>query len=108
MSRRGNHDRGVLLRAIPTPGELADNSELALLHALHHILDLVPRVLVATHPELADPDAPFWVREVSKTTHHANHIVAAAHRLQQHIHAYRAAITRARDQRVESDTEIPF
>ena len=93
---------------LPTPGELVDDPEIALLHALDAILDLVPRVLVAAHPELADPDAPFWVREASTTTRHAHHIVAAAHRLQQHIRAYRAAITRARDQPAESDLEIPF
>ena len=101
-------DRGVWLRRIPTPDELADNPELALLHALDEILDLVPRVLVATHPELADSDAPFWVREASELTPLANPIVMGTHRLQQHLRAYRAAITRARDQRVESDPEIPF
>ena len=108
MSPSGNPLRSVSLHRIPTPDELADNPELALLHALDAVLDLVPRALVATHPELADPDAPFWVREASTTTRHAHHIVAAAHRLQQHIRAYRAAITRARDQPAESDPEIPF
>jgi len=93
---------------IPTPDELADNPELALLHALDDILELVPRVLVAAHPELADPDTPYWVREASKTTHHANHIVATTHRLQQRIRAYRDAIMIVREQRVESDPEIPF
>jgi len=103
-----NPDRGVRLRRIPTPDELADHPGLALLHALDEILDLVPRVLVATHPELADPDAPFWVREASEPTRLANPIVMGTHRLQQHIRAYRTAITLARDPRVESDPEIPF
>ena len=102
------HNRGVSLPRIPTPDELADNPELALLHALDDILDLVPRVLVAAHPELGDPDAPFCVREASKTTRHANDIVLDAHRLQQHIRAYRDAITLARDQRSEGNPEIPF
>ena len=93
---------------IPKPHELADDPELALLHALDEILDLVPRVLVATHPELADPDAPYWVRDTSRTLRKADDILPAAHRLQQLIRAYRAAITLARDQRVESDPEIPF
>ena len=99
--------RGSLHR-IPTPSELEDAPELALLHALREILDLVPRTLVAAHPELGDPDAPFWVREASRATRKANDLVATAHRLQQHLRAYRAAITLARDQRVESDPEIPF
>lgn len=94
---------------IPTPDELADNPELALLHALDDLLELVSRVLVAAHPELADPDAPYWVREASKTTHHANYIVATTHRLQQRIRAYRDAIMIVRERRfAESDPEIPF
>jgi hypothetical protein len=101
-------DGGASLRRIPTPGEIADAPELALLHALDEILDLVPRALVAGHPELGDPEAPFWVREASRTTRKANDIVATAHRLRQHLRAYRTAITRARDQRFESDPEIPF
>ena len=108
MSPRVNHDRGALRRRIPTPYELADHPELALLHALDEIMDLVPRVLVAAHPELADPDAPFWVREASEPARHAGHVLADVHRLQLHIRSYRDAITRARDQRVESDPEIPF
>ena len=108
MSPRAKNGRGVSLRRIPTPDELADNPEFALLHALEDILDLVPRVLVAAHPELADPGAPFWVREASKTTRYANDIVGDAHRLQQYIRAYRDAITLARDQCVESDPETPF
>ncbi len=99
---------GLSSQRIPTPDELADASELALLHALDEILDLAPRVLVAAHPELGDPDAPFWAREASRTTRKANDIVATAHRLQRHIRAYRRAIMRAREQRREADPEIPF
>ena len=108
MSPSVNPGRGVPLRPIPSPHEIAVDPEIALLHALDGILDLVPRVLVAAHPQLGDPDAPFWIREASTTTRHGNHIVAAAHRLQQHIRAYRDAITLARDQRFQSDPEIPF
>lgn len=103
-----NHERHISAPRLPTPDELADDPEIALLHTLNDILDLVPRVLVAAHPELADPDAPFWLREASMTTRTANDIVAGAHRLQLHIRAYRTAITLAREQRVESDPEIPF
>ena len=93
---------------LPTPGEIADAPELALLHALDDILDLAPRVLVAAHPELADPEAPFWVREASRTTRKASDIVDAANRLQRHIRAYRRTISLARDPRREADPELPF
>ena len=108
MSPRVNPDRGVWLRRIPTPDELADNPELALLHALDVALDLVPRALLATHPELADPDAPFWVRDTSQTLRKADDILPAAHRLHQLIRAYQTAVTLDRDQRLERDPEIPF
>ena len=99
---------GLSPRRFPTPGEIADAPELAILHALAEILDLAPRALVAAHPELADPDAPFWVREASRTTRKADDILATAHRLQRHIRAYRRAISLARDQRCEADPEMPF
>ncbi len=99
---------GLSHRPLPTPGELADAPQLALLHALDEILDLAPRVLVAAHPELADPDAPFWVRDASRTTRKACDIVAAAYRLRRLIRAYRRAISLVRDTRCEADPELPF
>ena len=108
MSRSVKSQGGLSPRGVPTPGEIADAPELALLHALDEILDLVPRVLVAAHPELADPEAPFWGRETSRTPHKANDIVATAHRLQRLLRAYRRAIAMARDQRLEVDPETPF
>ena len=99
---------GLAPQRIPTPDELVDAPESALLHALNEVLDLVPRVLVAAHPELGDPEAPFWVRETSRSARKAEKIVATAYRLQQHIRAYRTAITLARDQRFKIDPETPF
>ncbi len=95
-------------RRFPTPDEIADAPELALLHALDEILVLVPRTLVAAHPKLGDSEAPFWLQEASRTIRKANDIVATAHRLRQHLRAYRVAITLARDQRIDSDPEISF
>jgi len=96
------------LHRIPTPDELADHPELALLHALDEILELLPRVLVAAHPELAEPDAPYWVREASEPARRANDLVLDAHRLRQDTRHYRAAITSAQHQRVDRDPEISF
>ena len=102
------NDGSVSLHRIPTPDELAHHPELALLHALDAILDLVPRALVAAHPELGDPDAPSWARENSRSVPKPDPILATAHRLQRYIRAYRRAITRAQDQRLEPDPDIPF
>ncbi len=104
MKRNG----GRAPQRIPTPDELADAPESALLHALDESLDRVPRALVAAHPEFGDPEAPFWVRETSRSAREAEKIVATAYRLQQHIRAYRTAITLARDQRFTIDPKTPF
>jgi hypothetical protein len=93
---------------LPTPDELVEAPELAILHALDQILSLAPRVLVTAHPELADEAAPFWVVEASKITKTAAGIVADAHRLQRLIRAYRSAASLTRNQRSEVDPEIPF
>jgi len=93
---------------LPTPDELVDAPELAILQSLDQILNLAPRVLVTAHPELADTSAPFWIIEASKTTQPAARIVADAHRLQRRISAYRTAISIERDQRGENDPEMPF
>ena len=93
---------------LPTPDELVDAPELAILHALDQILILAPRVLVTAHPQLADTGAPLWIVEAPKTTQTAADIVAEAHQLQRFIRAYRRAVSLARDQRAEVDPEIPF
>jgi len=93
---------------LPTPDELVDAPELAILYALDQVLILAPRVLVTAHPQLADTGAPFWIIEASKTAQTAAGIVADAHQLQRLIRAYRTAVSLARDQRSEVDPEIPF
>ena len=93
---------------LPTPDELVDAPELAILYALDQILNLTPRVLVTAHPELADTGAPLWVVEAAKTTQTAADIVAEAHQLQRFIRAYRRVVSLARDQPAEVDPEIPF
>lgn len=100
--------RGLAPRPLPTPDEIAHAPELVALHALEEILELTLRALVAAHPELTDAEAPFWAREASRATRKAEHVVAIAHRLQQHLRAYRTAIPPAPDQRLETDPEAPF
>ena len=93
---------------LPTPDELVDAPELAILHALDQILNLAPRVLVTAHPQLGDTSAPFWLIEASKIAQTAADIVAEAHQLQRFIRAYRRAISLSREKREQVDPEIPF
>ena len=99
---------GLSPRRLPTPDEIDDAPELAILHVLDEVLNLTPRVLVAAHPELTDPEAPFWVREASRTSRKADDIVTTAHQLQRIIRAYRRASLLEREQRCETDPEMPF
>ena len=108
MSRDAKQVRRSLLQNTPTPAELTDAPELAILHALNEILDLALRALIAAHPQLGNPDTPFWARETSRATGHANDILATAHRLRHHIRAYRTAITLARHHSLAGDPDIPF
>ncbi len=108
MRRSIKSNRSLNTPHLPTPDELVDAPELAILYALDQILILAPRVLVTAHPELADTGAPFWVIEASKPTQIAADIVAEAHGLQRLIRAYRRAVSLSRDQRAEVDPDIPF
>ena len=108
MTRSTKSNRAPKALHLPTPDELVDAPELAILHALDQLLNLAPRVLVTAHPELADTGAPFWVIEASKATQNAADIVAEVHRLQRLIRAYRRAVSLSREKRAEVDPQIPF
>ena len=49
----------------PTPEELEEAPELAVLALLDANLDLALRALVSAHPALADPDRPAWTLDHS-------------------------------------------
>jgi hypothetical protein len=87
----------------PTPAELADAPELAILAALDDTLHLALRALVAAHPQLGDPDCPAWAREAGATAAAADRILTAARRLDRALDAYRRATTRSRDADSEPD-----
>lgn len=57
---------GPKIDRTPTPEDLVDAPELAILAALERTLDLVVRALVSAHPELADPERPYWLRQASR------------------------------------------
>jgi len=105
---RSSNDSAPNATHLPTPDELVDAPELAILHTLDQILNLTPRVLVTAHPQLADIGAPLWIVEAAKTTQTAADIVAEAHQLQRFIRAYRRAVSLARDRRRQVEPDIPF
>jgi hypothetical protein len=94
------------VRRPPTPEELVETPELAILAALDDTLALTLRALVAAHPQLADPECPYWARHASAKSVAADRILKASRPLSTAIEAYcgAAAVRRKRD----DDPDIPF
>lgn len=90
----------------PTPIEIADVPELAILAALEDILDLALRALCAAHPQLGDLDCPYWAQYPSPARAAADRIVDAAAPLTRALDAYRRAVTPPH--RHGPDPDAPF
>jgi hypothetical protein len=76
----------------PTPDDLAHAPELAILAALDRTLDLVGRALVCAHPELADPERPYWLRQASPVATAAETLVKQIAGTEHALIAYREAV----------------
>ena len=108
MTRRGTPD-GPKTDRMPTPDELAHAPELAILAALDQTLDLVVRALVCAHPELADPERPYWLRQASRWTTAAEALADQTADMKQALIAYREAVEiRRQDKASEHPDDLPF
>lgn len=94
------------VRRPPTPQELADVPELAILAALDATLALALRALVAAHPQLVDPECPHWARDVSAERDAAERILTASVPLSTAIEEYGRAAAARRDH--DDDPDTPF
>ena len=93
----------------PTPDDLVDAPELAILAALENTLELVVRALVCAHPELADPERPYWLRQASRVATAAENVVDLSVDMKHAITTYREAIEiRRRDEASEHPDDLPF
>jgi hypothetical protein len=81
----------------PTPEELVEAPELAVLALLDTNLELALRALVAAHPALGDPDRPPWTFEPSPSSRAAEIFLASAKRLHQALETYRDAVAPRHD-----------
>ena len=94
---------------MPTPDDLAHAPELAILAALESTLDLVVRALVCAHPELADPERPYWLRQASRVTAAAETVVDQSADMKQVLIAYREVIEiRRQDEASEHPDDRSF
>ena len=81
----------------PTPEELGDAPELAVLALLDANLELALRALVAAHPALGDPDRPAWTLDHSPSGRAAETFLARAKGLHRALETYRDAVALHRD-----------
>lgn len=81
----------------PTPPDLAENPELAILTLLDTALDLAVGALLALYPELADPERPYWIGAPSVACDRAAGITTRAHSLRDAIARYRRILPPADD-----------
>ncbi len=100
---------GPKIDRTPTPEDLVDAPELALLAALERTLDLVVRALVSAHPELADPERPYWLRQASRMPTAAATLVDQSAEMKQALVVYREAVEiRRRDNAPEHPDDLRF
>ena len=108
MTRRDSPG-GRKIDRTPTPDDLAHAPELAILAALECTLELVVRALVCAHPELADPERPYWLRQASRMTTAAETVVDQSVDMKQALIAYREVIEiRRQDEASEHPDDLTF
>jgi len=96
---------------IPTSDELGGDPELAILVALDLTLELASRALACAHPELLDPERPYWLGPPTRAVTLAKTLVRRASTLQRALHAYRKAVELRRQDEAAAARirdEIPF
>jgi len=103
VTRRFAPDSGNLDR-IPTPDDLDRAPELAILAALDHTLAVSVAALAGAHPELGDPERPYWLGSPSRSVTIAMTLIRRTRGLQRAIRAYRRAVEIRR--RLEDSTDL--
>jgi hypothetical protein len=73
---------------LPSPLQIEEHPELAILAAIELCLDLAVGALVALYPELADPERPYWCRNYLDPPAQASSDLAAANSLQDTLTHY--------------------
>lgn len=73
---------------LPTPPELDQAPELALIAVLEFTLEIAVQALVAAHPQLCDHQRPYWIPQTPSSMI-AEVIVSTVDSLKQSLHDYR-------------------
>ncbi len=99
--------RGI---ALPTPRQIANAPEIAILRAIEIDSELVVRALIAAHPEIEGNEVPYWAaNNESDTNHLASKIVDCAIKMRTEIDDYFRAVEAERmDANPNFEDELPF
>ena len=95
----------------PTPWELLDHPELAVLTLLESAVTLTSATLCASHPQLSDPDYENRLRPGDSKPLLAENIIAAGNALLSLLGTYRRALTLSGRRPVPGDgreADLPF
>ncbi len=107
MTRR-DPPEGRKIDRTPTPDDLVDAPELAILAALDRTLDLAVRALVCAYPELTDPERPYWLCQASPIATAAETLVHQTVDMKQALIAYREAVEIQRQNNVPEHPDDPL
>ncbi len=77
---------------LPTPREIEEDPELAVLAAVAPALDALASALLAAHPVICDDERPYWLSKPSPAAGVARQMVTAAGHLGRLIERYRSVV----------------
>ena len=90
---------------MPTPPQLDEHPEVGVLALLDDALLLAVRSLVAVHPDIDDPNRPYWAPAPSSASRSARRVIHRAYALLGSLTDYR----RMREDNDEpTEADIPF
>ena len=76
---------------LPSPYDLADRPQLALIAVLEHTLEMTVRSLFAEHADLCDEEKPYWI-PTAPATRAAESLVYAIDSLRKKLARYRSLL----------------
>lgn len=77
---------------LPTPPDIMENSEIAMLYLLFEFLEVASRTIIAAHPILACQDRPPWI-DFAPDDEAAKLLLSNLERLAKSILVYKKSIT---------------
>jgi hypothetical protein len=111
VSGRGTHPRQgkavMPTSTLPTPREIEEDPELAVLAAVAPALGALASALLAAHPVICDDERPYWLSKPSPAAEVARQMLAVAGRLGRLIERYRCLVAEEAERRGRYEVARP-